>query len=165
MNLLKDIPVISKTRKNHALEHATIHLISQKLPGKTFAGHSNPAGFLLIGDVSTEMVAETSLHALDLLKQGKGSLAVHEGCGTNYVVIGGLASLLSILVMSGSKSNKERWAKFPLLLAASILAFMVGRSIGPMLQEHVTTQADLGGMQLAAVSKIAGKVHWVQTRD
>jgi len=164
MNPLLDIPFISNTRKNHALEHATIHLITRKLPGKAFAGHSNPAGFILIGDANTEMVVDTATEALNHLKQGHSSLAIHEGCGTNYVVIGGLASILSLWVMGDSKTNSERWSRFPLLFAISIIAFLVGRSVGPSLQKHVTTDANLTGMEITSVSKIAGKVHWIQTR-
>jgi large subunit ribosomal protein L3 len=37
--MILDLPLILETRRNHALEHASIHLLSHKNPGKRMAGH------------------------------------------------------------------------------------------------------------------------------
>ena len=161
-NLL-DLPFISSTRRNHALEHATIHLISRKRPGVAFAGHSNPGGFILVGDADLEMIVETVQEALGHLRAGRSSLAIHEGCGTNYALIGGLAALFSIMTLSNTNTNQQRWGRFPLLMLTSLVAFLVGRSVGPGLQKHVTTDAAPAGLHVVSVSRLFGKVHWVRT--
>lgn len=158
-----EIPFISSTRRNHALEHATIHMITRKRPGKAFAGHSNPAGFILIGDANIEMIVETVTEALAQLRGGNKGLAIHEGCGTNYAVTGGLAALFSIMALSNTNSNHQRWARFPILMLVALVAFLLGRTIGPNLQKHVTTDADPKGLRLVSVSQIFTNVHWVRT--
>ena len=47
-----DIPYIRKTRRNHGLEHATIHLLSQRVPGLRIVGRSDSGGFWLWGAIS-----------------------------------------------------------------------------------------------------------------
>ena len=45
------------TKRNHGLEHGTISLIMSRLPHhQPMAGYSIPAGFLVVGDVSTDQV-------------------------------------------------------------------------------------------------------------
>ena len=47
-------PVVSRIRRNHGLEHATIHILSKKFPGARLIGHSDARGFWLVGDLTTE---------------------------------------------------------------------------------------------------------------
>src|SRR5690348_7827430 len=98
MNVL-DAPLVSATRRNHALEHATIHILSSRHPRLAMAGHSNPTGFFLIGDLSGEDVRSAAAEALSRLQNGESQLAIHPGCGTNYVVTGALTGLFALLGM------------------------------------------------------------------
>lgn len=164
MNDLLAAPLIGETRRNHALEHATIHILSDRFPGRSMAGHSNPTGFFLIGHLPTDGVREAVSEALSRLQNGEHQLAIHEGCGTNYVVTGGLAALFAFMGMSGTKSNRERWERVPLVMALSILAFMIGRPLGPLLQMRVTTQPDPGGMMVVDVYPVAENVHRIVTK-
>ena len=43
--------VVRRTRQHHAIEHATLHLLAARFPGKSFAGYSDPGGFTVYGDV------------------------------------------------------------------------------------------------------------------
>ncbi len=63
MNLL-DYPLILSTRRNHGLEHATIHVLSAQKPGRPLAGRSTPFGFYLYGDVSDEELQTAVYDAL-----------------------------------------------------------------------------------------------------
>jgi hypothetical protein len=164
MNNLLEAPYIVETRRNHALEHATIHILSERFPGRPMAGHSNPTGFLLIGDLPTEHVREATTEALTRLQNGESHLAIHEGCGTNYVVTGGLAAFFAFLGMSGTKNNRERFERLPLVMMLSILAFIIGRPLGPALQQQVTTEANPGSMSIEDVYPVANNVHRVVTR-
>ena len=53
--MILDLPFILETRRNHALEHATLHMLARTHKG-SMAGHSNPTGFFLLGDFSTQEV-------------------------------------------------------------------------------------------------------------
>ncbi len=163
MNVL-DAPLVSETRRNHALEHATIHILSGRFPGRAMAGHSNPTGFFLIGDLPTEDVRSAASEALTRLQNGESRLAIHAGCGTNYVVIGALTGLFAIIGMIGTKRTRERFERFPLLILLSILAFMTGQPLGLALQKRVTTQADPGGLTIVDIYPVSKTIHRVVTR-
>jgi hypothetical protein len=165
MNDILEAPYIGDTRRNHALEHATIHILSDRFPGRPMAGHSNPTGFFLMGDLPSQDVREAVSEALLRLQNGESHLAIHEGCGTNYVVTGGLAAFFAFAGMSGTKNNRERLERIPLVMMLSILAFMIGQPLGPALQKHVTTQPDPGSMVLVDVYPVSKNVHRVVTKS
>ena len=164
MNAILEAPLVGETRRNHALEHATIHILSDRFPGRPMGGHSNPTGFFLIGDLPTQEVREAVSEALARLQNGEYNLAIHEGCGTNYVVIGGLAALFAFIGMSGTKNDRERLERIPLVMLLSILAFIFGRPLGPALQKSVTTQPDPGSMTLVDVYPVAKNIHRIVTK-
>ena len=159
-----DAPLVSETRRNHALEHATIHILSGRFPGRNMAGHSNPTGFFLIGDLPTEDVRSAASEALARLQNGESRLAIHAGCGTNYVVTGALAGFFALLGMSGTRNMRERLERFPLLILLSILAFMLGQPLGLDLQRRVTTQPDPGNLSITDIYPLSKTVHRVVTR-
>ncbi len=164
MDTFLQAPLIGSTRRNHALEHATIHILSQRFPGRGLAGHSNPTGFMLLGNVPTEHVRAAVTEALTRLQNGEAHLAIHPGCGTNYVVLGGLAALFAYLGTLGTRSNRERLERLPLLAGLSILAFMLGQPLGPVLQQKVTTDANLTGLVVVDVYPVSDNVHRIVTR-
>jgi len=51
----------------------------------SMAGHSNPTGFFLFGELPTEEVRAALNEAYSRLRSGESGLAVHPGCGTNLV--------------------------------------------------------------------------------
>jgi Domain of unknown function (DUF6391) len=163
MNIL-DAPLVSETRRNHALEHASIHILSERFPGHPMAGHSNPTGFFLIGDLPTEHVREAVTEALVRLQNGERQLAIHPGCGTNYIVSGALAGSLAFLGMSGTKNGRERFERLPLVILLSALGFMLAQPLGPALQDGVTTDPDPGNLAIVDVSPVSKNVHRIVTR-
>jgi len=56
-------------KQNHALEHATIVLLSKKYPDVRLAGISFAAGFFVFGDVPTEVILPTAQEALTRLRE------------------------------------------------------------------------------------------------
>ena len=160
--------LVSQTRRNHALEHATIHLLSQHYPGTFLAGHSDPGGFWLLGEVPTEAVEAAVREAEARLRRGERNLAIHPGCGTNYLVSGGMAALAGALAMVGvGKRWRDKFDRLPLALTAGTLALMFSQPVGYRLQEKVTTDSDLGSLQVVEiVPEQRGKVsaHRVVTR-
>jgi len=164
MTNLLDSPVILAIRRNHGLEHATIHILSGQFPGKTLAGHSNPRGFFILGDVPTESVREAATEALARMRNGESKLAVHPGCGTNYVVAGALAGTLAWLGMSGAKTSRQRFDRLPLVIMLSMVGFMVSQPLGPVIQQRITTSGDPGDLMIVDVYPLRKGVHSIVTR-
>jgi hypothetical protein len=146
-----DLPVISRIRRNHGLEHATITLLSQRFPYHRMAGYSFPGGFFLLGDVPTEEVREVVAQALSRMNNGERQLAVHPNCGTNYTVSGILAGTMAWLGMAGAKSKRDQFERLPLVIALATLGFMVSAPLGPKVQEYITTSGDPQGLAVVDI--------------
>ena len=161
--MLLDLPLILETRRNHALEHATLHMLARAHPGP-LAGHSNPTGFFLLGDVTTDALRAAADEARTRLNAGESGLAVHPGCGTNLATTLGLAATFAWIPLRGRKSTLGRLALIPLALLLAALGYALARPLGPRLQEHVTTEADLGDLQIVDIRFIRQGVHRIITK-
>ena len=164
MNPFLDAPLISETRRNHALEHATIHLLSTRFPHRNMLGHSNPTGFFLVSDLPTDEVRTAVAEALTRLQKGESGLAIHPGCGTNYVVTGALTALFALIGLSGTRNTRQRLERFPLLMALSALALLIAPSLGLALQKQVTTQPDPGSLTIVDIYPVGRNIHRVVTK-
>jgi uncharacterized membrane protein len=166
VNIL-DIPFIVRTRRNHALEHATIHVLSQRCPGINLVGRSTPHGYYIYGSATTEQVSASAHEALERLKAGEHRLAIHPGCGTNLVTSGMLAGASAFVAMSG-RSKRWDWDRLPAAMLATMAALIAAQPLGPMLQEHVTTSPDVGDMTITSVQDVSRGdlgVHKISTRS
>lgn len=164
--MLLHLPLILETRRNHALEHATIHILAAKFPNRHFAGHSNPTGFFLLGNVSTEDVEMAVNQALTRLRAGERELAIHAGCGTNLASTALLAGTLAWLPLNGARSWRRRVWLLPFAIAFGLLGYVLSQPLGPWLQAHITTEADMGGLRIQSVvpmRRARGGVHRVIT--
>ncbi len=163
-----EIPVISHIRRNHALEHATLHTLSGLLPRTMLMGHSDAGGFWIIGDVPPETLHAAVQEAITRLRAGESHLALHPNCGTNFVTAGTLAGLAGAAAMLGSgKRLHEKIARLPMAAALATLALIVSQPLGMLLQARVTTDADPGSLEIIAIShKKQGRLiaHRIQTR-
>jgi hypothetical protein len=157
-------PYVHPTRRNHALEHATLHVLSRRFPNTPMGGHSNPTGFFIVGKIPTQALREAVGQALARLQNGEAALAIHPGCGTNYAVTGGLAALAALYGFMGTKNTRERFDRLPLVSLLSIFAFMLGQSLGPHLQRKITTDPDPGNMVIVDIYPVASNLHRVVTR-
>src|SRR5512145_2167377 len=106
-----NLPLVRRTRRNHGLEHATIHVLSSRFHGLSMAGRSTPNGFYIFGNVSTEEVRSAVDEGLQRMRNGEPHLAVHPGCGTNYLTSGVFAGLATFATVAFSKRN--RWEQLP----------------------------------------------------
>ena len=151
---IMNLDFITKTRQNHALEHAALHILAKKNPGKYMGGHSDFRGIRIIGDVSTEDIKESLEEALTRLKGGERRLAVHPNCGTNYAVMGLLGGGAAWLGMLGTDEGFNRkLERLPLVITLVTLALIFARPLGPVLQEKVTTDASLKNLQISEIMR------------
>jgi hypothetical protein len=163
MNALK-WPLIARVRRNHALEHATIHVLTEKHHPLKVVGRSTFTGYYLYGDLSTEAVIEAAQEAYARLQAGEHQLAVHPNCGTNLVTAGSLAGLATFAVLGNSK--KRRLELLPNALLAATAALILAQPLGPRLQAYVTTMADLGELTIKGVRREERRglvIHFVET--
>jgi hypothetical protein len=165
-----DHPILQHVRRNHALEHATIHLLSARFPDRTFIGRSDARGFYIYGSISTETLRSAIDQALARLQAGESHLAIHPNCGTNIVTSGFLAGSAAFLSLSGGWSE-ERWServdRLLLAILTSTLALIVSRPLGVLLQKRVTTLAQPGDLQVVSIRRrVQGRstIHRVITR-
>lgn len=159
---------ISRVRRNHSLEHATIHILTKKFPKQSFSGMSTPMGFTIIGDVSPEDVADAAIEALKRLRAGEAHLAFHPNCGTNFAVPGLAAGLGAWLGSLGTdKKLKSKFDRLPLMVFLATLALILTRPLAPWVQKNLTTASNPEGLELDKVETIvrAGmRMHQVKTR-
>lgn len=150
MNLLDFIPMGS-TRRNHGLEHATIHVLNERFPHVHLAGRATHDGYLIYGEVPTEAVVSAAQEALSRMRAGETHLAVHPRCGTNIVVAGLLAGLSSFAASYG----KERPAadKLSRMILATTGALLLAQPLGPIVQEKLTTSPNQLGVRIKGVKR------------
>ncbi|MGD2207395.1 MAG: DUF6391 domain-containing protein [Anaerolineae bacterium] len=143
--------LVNVVRQNHALEHATIHVLSQRYPYTRLMGRSTPSGFFVYGPLSAEEVADAAAEALARLQQGEAYLAVHPRCGTNLAVTGVMAGTAAFgATMGRSRSKLER---LPLVLMAATLGAIVAQPLARRIQEQITTTPEVDGVYLKNVSR------------
>ncbi len=165
---LLDFPPISRIRRNHGLEHATIHILSRQVPGKAMAGHSNTRGFWLLGDLETAQVESGVRQALARLRAGEHMLAIHPNCGTNFVAAGTVSGLAGALAMFGAGRRwRDKLERIPLAMSLATIALIFSRPLGFTLQEHITTSGRPGNMEIVSVTPTQRgkfKAHLILTR-
>ncbi len=145
--------LVNRIRQHHAIEHATIHLLSQRLPGRALAGHSDSRGIRVFGEVPPATVQAAVEEALRRLPR-EPELAVHPLCGTNLVVGGTIAGLLSVLVLLDLEDERRGLRlgqALPRLVAAATAAFAVARFAGPYVQRRWTTMLPTGDLAVSTV--------------
>jgi len=148
-----DYAPILRVRRNHGLEHATIHVLTERHPGLPLAGHSDFGGFWIIGDVTAEDLASAIQEARARLIGGESKLAVHPTCGTNFAASGILAGLAAALPMFGvGKRGRDYLDRLPLSITLATLALIVAQPFGLLLQEYVTTSSELGRLRVAQIN-------------
>jgi hypothetical protein len=149
-----DLPILSRIRRNHGLEHATLNILALQFPHRRLSGLSFPGGFFILGEIPSEDLREAVIQALVRMDNGERHLAIHAQCGTNYVASGFIAGLLTWLGMIGVKSKRDRLERLPLLITLATLGFIASQPLGPLLQQRLTTSGDPQGMSVVDVFPI-----------
>ena len=158
---------VERIRKNHGLEHATIQVIGERARTR-LVGRSDRRGFSLYGDVPTEVIVDACDRAIQRLGSGERSLAVHPYCGTNFVIAGVLASVVSMLAILGSGySWRARLARLPLLIIMITGVLILSQPLGMAIQRGVTTSYYMGDLEVVSIKRRRigfFTVHRVETR-
>ena len=158
--------LVRRTRRNHALEHATVELLLEDGLRPPIGGYSIPAGFFIFGRVGTEELTQKAHEALRLLKEGETHLAISPYCGTNLATSALLAGALMSAILGPKR--RRRYRRLPLALVAGIGAAIAGRPVGMALQRF-TTLAAADNLEITGVHRLGSvrefSIHKVNTRS
>ena len=142
-----DIMFGRRIRQNHALEHATITVLSGMVPDLSISARSSSNGFIIFGNVDLGLLRRALDEALRRLQAGEASLAIHPNCGTNLAVG---VSLMTVGTMLGMASNHTR-TRVATAALASLAGLMGARPLGEFVQKHFTTLPDLQGVRVTEI--------------
>lgn len=159
-------PPVDRVRRNHGLEHATIHMISQKRR-VSVVGRSDFGGFILMGDLTEGEITEAVNEALARMKSGERDLAIHPTCGTNFVTSAAFAAVAAFVGFFGARSLSARISRIPLVFALITGALIVAQPVGMNVQANITTSGDMRDMEIVSVKKVSdfpALTHRVETR-
>lgn len=147
MNLLETIQPIARVRRHHAIEHATVTLLTERQPDLRIVGRSDAKGFYVYGDVARDALEDAARRGLARLQEGEHALAIHPRCGTNIVVTSLLSALAAILALG----RKPRLDKIPNVILATTVAAFLAQPFGAYVQERITTSPDVRGARIGAI--------------
>lgn len=158
--------IINRVRRNHGLEHATIHVLSERHKRFSAQGNSDHRGFHLniYGDVPAAEIEAAVHEAHRRLNAGERNLAVHPNCGTVLVTTAALATLAAQTALAFEIWREPRAKRagpgallnaLPGATVAVVGALIVGRPLGIRLQERYTVDGDLRDLQVASVREVS----------
>jgi hypothetical protein len=143
--------VVERTRQHHAIEHATIHVLSARHPGRSFSGYSDPLGFTIYGEIDEHDLRTAVGDALLRLQAGESQLAIHPNCGTNLLTT---ATAATFAALTGAAVVRRGWLeRAAVSLALTLVAIAASRPWGFRLQSY-TTQADVADRWVAEIRLI-----------
>jgi hypothetical protein len=146
-------PWFSRIRRNHGLEHATLHVLSKRFSDKSLAGHSDNKGFWLLGDLPTEEVEAAVSEALARMQTGEEKLAVHPNCGTNFATAGTMAGLAGAASMFGVGPRKrDKLDRLALAATLATLALIIAQPVGLFIQKYFTTSGKPGALEIVSIT-------------
>jgi hypothetical protein len=148
MNILETAP-ISIVRRNHGIEHATVHILTARHPQLQLIGRADTTGFNIYGNVPTDELEAAAHEALTRLQNGEAALAIHPRCGTNLLVAGLFTAVAAVLALGRRPSIK----KLPDVILATTFAAYIAQPLGLSLQQHVTTSPDARGARIAGITQ------------
>ena len=162
---LKEFVVI---RQVHALEHATVWMLSNSVDfektklssnylstdNETIGGLSTEKGFYLYGEIEPLKLRRAVNSALLRLQQGDYNLALHPRCGTNSSVAAMLTT--SMAMMAHFSLPKEPLHQIMGMGLAVFAANYFASDLGIYVQKYITTAIPFN-LQVKKITKIVDR--------
>ena len=161
-DLSEQVLLGKRVRQNHALEHATIALLSPRHPKVVFTGRSTANGFYVWGNVEGDDVRDAADEALELLRTSEPGMAIHPRCGTNLAVASVMAGVSAVLA-GQIPPQRNRYSRGVL---ASLCALAVAQPVGFFVQRHFTTLTPRVSLRILDVTPkrgVFGSGYFVRT--
>jgi hypothetical protein len=138
-----------RIRQNHALEHATVTVLTTRRPELRLSARSSSQGFVIFADMDPGLVRSAADEALWRLKRGEADLAIHPNCGTNLAVGTSLAMLGSLLALNAVRMR----TRVASAVASSLAGIAAARPLGQVVQRHFTTLPDVHDVTITSVAR------------
>lgn len=179
LNFLPGLKELLMVRQVHALEHATVWVLDERLGARnapysttsgpsdnnSLGGLSTDEGFYLYGQVNTADLKRAVPTALSRLKTGEWDLAVHPRCGTNLSV--GMFLTAGLAIGAHLLLPRTPIEQMIGLGIAAATATQLTPDLGTLAQRYLTTSIpfNLAITDISATSDIWGRpAHFVQVR-
>jgi len=141
---------VTTLRQNHALEHATISVLTRKVGlNVRMVGRTTIDGFYLYGDIPTEAIREAAKEGLARLQGGEQELAVSPFCGTNIAVAGIMAGIACLLALGG----KDRKRQVTRAIVVATWAIIAAQPVGRIVQKYLTTTPSLANVTIKRITR------------
>ncbi len=140
LEFLPGLLELLKLRQVHALEHATVWVLSEtqgQHDNDALGGLSTPDGFFLYGPVERYALQRAAQQALRRVQQGEWDLAVHPRCGTNLSVQLLLATGLAL--GAATLLPKDPFSQLFSFGLATAATASLAPDLGQWTQRYVTT--------------------------
>ncbi|MEG3989374.1 DUF6391 domain-containing protein [Microcoleus sp. S28C3] len=172
LNFVPGLKEVLTLRQVHALEHATVWVLSQsggtataRADNDLLGGMSTDQGFYLYGRVNIAQLRQAVREALQRIASGEWDLAVHPRCGTNLSV----GMLLTAGLAVGINLALPRGPILQVLGlgAAAAAAAQLAPDVGALAQRYVTTAIpfNLGIVDITLSHDFWGReAHFVRVR-
>ena len=138
LGFLPGLREVLLVRQVHALEHATVWVLSESGDERQLSGGmSTEQGFFLYGSVNGDILRRAVHNALNRIVSGEWNLAVHPQCGTNLSV----ALLLTAGFTLGANliMPKDPFRQVLGMGVAAVTASQLAPDLGPIAQRYLTT--------------------------
>ena len=155
---------LSRIRRNHGLEHATIHVLSEKFKNFSAQGHSNHTGFNLniYGNLTEADVTAAVEEAYGRMLKGEHNLAVHPNCGTVLVTTATMTTIAAQATLAIEQKRQRQntlspnviFNAMPSAILAVLVALIISKPLGIYLQANYTVEGDLGEMKLLSIREV-----------
>ncbi len=150
LNFFPGFKELLMLRQVHALEHATVWVLSESSPSsdrspnhpmgtdnQMLGGLSTESGFYLYGQVNKNQLESAVRTALQRITSGEWDLAVHPRCGTNLSV--SLLLTAGFAVGANFFLPKDPLSQLAGLGLAATTAASVAPDLGTIAQKYLTT--------------------------
>ena len=158
------------TKRNHALEHATI-LDLEHRSGKRFSGRATAKGFRVCGPASPEEVRVAFEGVCRKVREGQTLSYVSPRCGSNVVTALGMALGLLLVVALGTVILQPSLALRLVALATVLVVFLgLRQGIGNAIQRRYFMAVDFTDVSPRSIRGARpgfldrGPVSFVETR-
>jgi hypothetical protein len=159
---------LDRIRRNHALEHATINVLSQNHQEFSAQGNSNHQGFSLniFGDITEDNVANAVEEAYTRLQKGEDNLALHPNCGTVLLTTATLAAIAAqaTFPLERRRQGSPRYnlptliAALPVTILAVFVSLIASKPLGMSIQANYTVDPKLGELRVTRIQEVSPSI-------
>ena len=184
LNFVPGLKEILMVRQVHALEHATVWVLSETMPPaqsttplsffssaaevNQLGGMSTSEGFYLYGKLETLTLRRAVQQALQRMTQGEWDLAVHPRCGTNLSV--GMLMTAGLALGAHFVMPRDPVSQLVGLGAAALTTMQLAPEIGGWVQKYLTTAVpfNLAVADIRSIAEHQGhpahfvRVQWIE---